>query len=225
MQLVGNDVIISSSRVSVSKTLREQELGEKAISSGYSDNEWKLSTVQKVRTGVDHTGSAVLRKPGSGTGKPATASACAVCRCKTIFPFVGFKTSVKFNVSKTLIIKRNKFCRTRSLSNATFSFLITWRSSSSKSAAVYKISLKADDFSLRYGDIMIFKMAAVRHLGIVLPPYETTHEVCCWPQLPDKFHVNLIHTSEDISIWIFRIFGLKCLLRPLKWGFWGNLDP
>ena len=24
---------------------------------------------------------------------------------------------------------------------------------------------------------MIFKMAAVRHLGIVLPPYETTHEV------------------------------------------------
>jgi len=28
-----------------------------------------------------------------------------------------------------------------------------------------------------YGDITIFKMAAVRHLGIVLPPYETTHEV------------------------------------------------
>jgi len=34
---------------------------------------------------------------------------------------------------------RNTFCRTRSLSNATSSFLITWRSSSSKSAAVYKI--------------------------------------------------------------------------------------
>ena len=32
-------------------------------------------------------------------------------------------------------------------------------------------------FSLRYGNISIFKMAAVRHLGIVLPPYETTHEV------------------------------------------------
>jgi len=31
------------------------------------------------------------------------------------------------------------------------------------------------NFSLRYGDITIFKMAAVRHLGIVL--YETTHEV------------------------------------------------
>jgi len=64
---------------------------------------------------------------------------------------------------------RNMFCRIRSLSNATFSFLITWRSSSLKSAAVYKISWKSDDFSLRYGDISIFKMAAVRHLGIVLP--------------------------------------------------------
>jgi len=42
---------------------------------------------------------------------------------------------------------------------------------------VYKISSKSDDFSLRYGDISILKMAAVRHLGIVLPPYETTDEV------------------------------------------------
>ena len=52
-------------------------------------------------------------------------------------------------------------------------------------------------------DITIFKMVAVRHLGIVLPPYETTHEVCCWLQLPVKFHVNLIHRSEDIAIWFF----------------------
>ena len=28
-----------------------------------------------------------------------------------------------------------------------------------------------------YYDISIFKIAAVRHLGIVLPPHETTHEV------------------------------------------------
>ena len=59
-------------------------------------------------------------------------------------------------------------------------------------------SSKSDDFSLRCGDISIFKMAAVCHLGIVLTPYETTHEVCCGPQLPVKFHVNLIHKSEDI---------------------------
>jgi len=45
--------------------------------------------------------------------------------------------------------------------------------------------------------------------------YEITHEVCCWPQLPVEFHVNLIHRSED-SYLIFRIFGLKCLFRPPK---------
>jgi len=33
------------------------------------------------------------------------------------------------------------------------------------SDVVYQISLKSDDFSQRYGDITIFKMAAVRHLG------------------------------------------------------------
>ena len=100
-----------------------------------------------------------------------------------------------------IIITRNTFCQTRSLSNATISVLITWRSSSSKSAVVFKISSKSDDFSPRYGDIMIFKMAAVRHLGTVLPPYKTTHEVSVvWPQLPVKFYVNLIHRSEDIAI-------------------------
>ena len=52
----------------------------------------------------------------------------------------------------------------------------------------------------------------------LLPPYETTHEV------PVKFHVNLIHRSEDIAVWIFRIFGLKCIFRSPKLGFWGTLD-
>jgi len=76
-----------------------------------------------------------------------------------------------------LFSTRNTFCQTRSLSNATFSFLITWRSSSLKSGAVYQISSKSDDFSLKYGDISIFKIPAIRHLEIVLAPYETTHEV------------------------------------------------
>ena len=87
-------------------------------------------------------------------------------------------------LSKDILLEswRENFLATRNRptfcpSNATFSFLITWRSSSSKSAAVHKISSKSDDFSLRHDDISIFKMAAVHHLGIVLPPYETTHEV------------------------------------------------
>jgi len=50
--------------------------------------------------------------------------------------------------------------------------------------------------------ISIFKMAAIAILELfyqdVLPPYETTHEVSVlWPQLFVKFHVNLIHRSED----------------------------
>jgi len=52
-----------------------------------------------------------------------------------------------------------------------------------------------------------------------------SRSLSCWPQLPVKFHVNLIHRSEDIAIWIFRIFGLKCLLRPSKWGFGGLWTP
>jgi len=74
--------------------------------------------------------------------------------------------------------QHHKQClRINSSINKKYSFLITWRSSSSKSTALYKISSKSDDFSLRYGDISIFKMAVIRHLGIVLPPYKTTHEV------------------------------------------------
>jgi len=87
-----------------------------------------------------------------------------------------YRASVCWRAIKNYMT-RNTLCRTRNLSNATFSFLITWRSSSSKSAVVYKISWKSDDLSLSYGDITTFKMAAVRHLKIVLPPYETTHEV------------------------------------------------
>jgi len=43
--------------------------------------------------------------------------------------------------------------------------------------------------------------------------------LCCWSQLPVKFHLNLIHRSEDIVIWIFCIFGLKCLFKPQNGGF------
>jgi len=65
--------------------LREQGLGAKAIIFSYPDKWWKLSIVKKVCCRVDHTGSTVLRKLGSG--RPATA--CTVCRCETSFPLVG----------------------------------------------------------------------------------------------------------------------------------------
>jgi len=53
----------------------------------------------------------------------------------------------------------------RHLELKTFQVLVTRLSLGSISAVVYQISLKSDDFSLRYGDLMIFKMAAVHHLG------------------------------------------------------------
>jgi len=93
------------------------------------------------------------------------------------------------------------------------------------SAAVYKISSKLDDFSLRYG---VYQFSEWRPSAILELFYHDTRpprSLCCWPQLPVKFQVNLMHRSEDIAIWIFRIFGLKCLLRPPKWGFWETLDP
>jgi len=49
--------------------------------------------------------------------------------------------------------------------------------------------------------------------------------LCCWPQVPVKFHGNLIHRSEDVAIRIFCIFGLKCLFRSPKWGFGGFWTP
>ena len=123
----------------------------------------------------------------------------------------------------TVIIKhiiiaetRNTFCWTRSLSNATFSFLITWHSSSSNSAAVYKLSSKSDDSSLIYRYINFQNGGYPPSWNCFTTIRDHPQSLCCWPQLPVKFHVNLIHRSEDIAIWIFRISGLKCLFGPLN---------
>ena len=120
---------------------------------------------------------------------------------------------------KFIIMTRNMFFQTRSLYYATVSFLITWRSSSSKSAAVYKISRKSGDFSQRYGDISIYKMAAVCYLGIVLPPYETSDEV-------SVAGCSCLSNScqSDTHIWKYSYLNFSHigLFRPPKWGFWGT---
>ena len=46
-----------------------------------------------------------------------------------------------------------------------FQFLVTRLLSGAISDAVYQVSSKPDDFSLRYVDLTIFKIAGVRHLG------------------------------------------------------------
>ena len=68
------------------------------------------------------------------------------------------------SVCRVLLKTKSTFCWTRSLSNVTLSFLISWRSSSSKSAAVYKISSK-DYFLAEIRPYNDFQMAAVRHLS------------------------------------------------------------
>ena len=66
------------------------------------------------------------------------------------------------------------------------------------------------------------------------PPYQNcfttirdhSRSLCCWPQLSVKFHVNLIHRSEDIAVCIFRIFGLKFLFRLIAQnGGFGDFVP
>jgi len=59
-----------------------------------------------------------------------------------------------------------------------------------KSAAMYKISWKSDDFSLRYGDISIFKMTCPPSWNCFTTIWDHPRSLCCWPQLPVKFHVN-----------------------------------
>jgi len=67
---------------------REQGFGEKAIiSSDTLTNGESLALLRKSAVSRPHC-LICLHKPDSGTGRPATASACAVCRCKTIFALV-----------------------------------------------------------------------------------------------------------------------------------------
>jgi len=47
----------------------------------------------------------------------------------------------------------------------------------------------------------------------------------CWPQLPVKFHVNLIHRSEDIAIWFFLHIWLEMPIQAPKIGFLGDFRP
>jgi len=54
-----------------------------------------------------------------------------------------------------------------------FFVLVAGFSLLSQSSPAYEISSKSDEISMKYGDITIFKMANVRHLGF--PNFETFH--------------------------------------------------
>ena len=118
---------------------------------------------------------------------------------------------------------RNMFCRTWSLSNATFSF---WSHDVHPVENLLLCTKFHQNQMIFHWDMAIYRFSKWRPSAILDLFYQGDHprSLCCWPQLPIKFHVSLIHRSEDIAIWIFRIFGLKCILRPPKWGG-GDLVP
>jgi len=61
-------------------------------------------------------------------------------------------------------------------------------------------------------------MAAVRHLGIILPPYETTHEVSVAGRSCLSNFMKIYSYLNFLHIW------LEMPIQAPKWVFW-TLDP
>ena len=67
--------------------------------------------------------------------------------------------------------------------------------------------------------ISIFKMAAVRHLGIVLQPYETTHEVSVAGRSCLSNFMSICYTDDtDLIIWRYSYLNFShiCLEMPIQ---------
>ena len=71
---------------------------------------------------------------------------------------------------------------------------------------MYRISSKSDDFSLRYGDLTIFKMAAVRHLG-----YQKFAIFVTWP-LSTCRSASSYKISLKSDIWSMS-YGQKAIFK------------
>jgi len=53
------------------------------------------------------------------------------------------------------------------------------------------------------------------HIG---PPTKSFH----WATSACQIFANPMHSFEDMTIWFFCRFGLKCLFTPQKFWFWGS---
>jgi len=109
-----------------------------------------------------------------------------------------------FIFDRFIPITRNTFCRTRSLSNATFSIFDHVTFIQFKICCCVQNFIKIWWFFTEIWQYITFENGS-------RPPswnYFTTirdhpRSHCCWPQLPVRFQVNLLYRSEDIAIWIF----------------------
>ena len=68
-----SEIVTSGVAESAKSSRSARKVSKPSLFVSYPHKGWKLSTVKKVCSRVDHTGLAVLRKPGGG--RPATASA------------------------------------------------------------------------------------------------------------------------------------------------------
>jgi len=77
-------------------------------------------------------------------------------------------------------------------------------------------------------DMAIYRFSKWRPSAILELFYHYTsypRSLCCWPQLPVKFYVNLIHRSEDIAIWFFLRIWLEMPILAPKMGVLGDFGP
>ena len=69
---------------------------------------------------------------------------------------------------------------------------------------IYRQLATLETFLLRYIDFQ--NSGCPPSWNCFTTTWDHPRSLCCWPQLPVKFHVNLIHRSEDIAI-LFKFFA------------------
>ena len=92
---------------------------------------------------------------------------CSPCRPAVLLPHSKFRWNR--TIGRRVMAKKANFKMAAAaiLNFKKFQYFVTWQQPCFISDVVYQISSKSDDFSLRHGNLTIFKMAAVRHLGFL----------------------------------------------------------
>jgi len=94
---------------------------------------------------------------------------CSPCRPAVLLPHTKFRWNR--TISRRVISKKANF-KMEAAAILNFKNFNFWSHDCNRvqyiSKVVYQISSKLDDISLRYGDLTIFKMAAVHHVGFFL---------------------------------------------------------
>ena len=82
---------------------------------------------------------------------------------------------------------------------------------------------RLDDSKSSYGVFRIFKMAAVRHIGIGMTSWRTTHDLCLMVLTFSQNCSLIVFNFARYRNFIFGPFGLK--LHATIWGVLKNITP